>query len=277
LRFPIYQVDAFADAVFAGNPAAVVLLDRWLPDDRLRAIAAENAQPETAFVVPAPPGAPGGAGWELRWFTPRVEVELCGHATLAAAFVLSGMASEAGGKAGGDGGHLVFATRRAGALTVAREGGLLTLDFPARPPRPVAPDPAILSALGVSDPVETLAARDYVVVLADEDAVRALRPDTAALARAGWTAAMVTAPGREADCASRFFAPAKGVPEDPVTGSAHCTLVPYWAARLGRDRVLARQVSARGGTLRCRLAGDRVLMSGRAALYLEGIIDVPVD
>ncbi len=261
MRFPIYQVDAFAESVFAGNPAAVVPLDRWPADSALQAIAAENNLSETAFLVPA------GERWELRWFTPVVEVDLCGHATLATAFVLSERLAP-----GRD--VYEFITRKSGTLAVTREDGLLSLDLPARARREAERDAAVLAALGVADPVETLSAYAYMVVLDTEAQVRALAPDMAALARVGWPGVIVTAPGLESDCASRYFAPARGIPEDPVTGSAHCALVPYWAARLGRDTLLARQVSARGGVLRCRLDGDRVHMAGGAVLYMEGTITV---
>lgn len=259
-RLPIYQVDAFADRLFGGNPAAVVLLETWLPDDRLLAVAAENNLSETAFLVPR------GGAWDLRWFTPAAEVDLCGHATLAGAFVL-----HARGEATGT---CVFETREAGTLRVAREGEVFVLDLPSRPAGPVSADAAILTALGLRGAAATLAGRDYVVVLEEAAAVRALVPDMAALAKAPWDGVIVTAPGDEPgiDFVSRYFAPALGIPEDPATGSAHCTLAPYWAGRLGKAALEARQVSRRGGALGCRVGDGRVLVSGRAVLYLEGTI-----
>ena len=262
MRLPIYQVDAFADAVFGGNPAAVVPLEAWLPDATLLAIAAENNLAETAFFIR------DGDGYELRWFTPALEVDLCGHATLAAAFVLSTIL-EPGRE------RMVFSTRKAGDLTVTRRGDLYVLDFPSRPPAPRDPDPELLAALGGPPPVAVLAARDALVVYEDAATVKALKPDLGRIARLDHFAVCVTAPGEGGvDFVSRFFAPAGGVPEDPVTGSAHCTLIPYWAERLGKTVLSARQVSARGGNLACELVGDRVKIGGKAVLYLEGVIHV---
>lgn len=260
MRFALYQVDAFSERVFGGNPAAVVILDAWLPDAALQAIAAENSLPETAFLVPA------GDEWRLRWFTPTIEVDLCGHATLASAFVVATAL-----RPGAD--RVVFQTREAGTLTVTREGDVFTMDFPARPAWPVAPEAGLLAALGGPRPREVRAARDFLVVFSHEDEVRALAPDMARLAGLD-RMVIVTAPGTDVDFVSRFFAPGAGVPEDSVTGSAHCTLIPYWAERLGRDRLEARQVSKRGGLLHCALAGDRVLIGGSAVLYLEGTITI---
>uniref|UniRef100_UPI0035AE2F96 PhzF family phenazine biosynthesis protein n=1 Tax=Stella sp. TaxID=2912054 RepID=UPI0035AE2F96 len=205
---------------------------------------------------------PEGDGYRLRWFTPQVEVDLCGHATLATAAVLFR-------ELGHGGREIRFHTMKAGTLTVTREGEWLALDFPSRPPQPVAPPPALAAALGIA-PAAVLAARDYVAVYDDAATVRALRPDMAALAALDRFAVIVTAPGDDCDFVSRFFAPAKGVPEDPVTGSAHCTLIPYWAARLGRTEMEARQLSRRGGHLRCSLHGDRVTIAGKAVLYMKG-------
>lgn len=263
MRLPLYQVDAFTDRVFAGNPAAVVPLESWLPDAQLQAIAAENNLAETAYFLRS------DDVYELRWFTPAVEVDLCGHATLAAAFVISTLLEP-----GRD--RLDFLTRQAGTLTVTRDGDRFTLDFPSRPAAPVAsPDPGLLAALGGPAPAAVLAGRDYLVVYEDEAAVRALTPDMAALAKLDRFAVCVTAPGTgEVDFVSRLFAPAQGIPEDPVTGSTHCTLIPYWAERLGKTALSARQVSARGGELACALAGDRVRIGGKAVLYLEGRITV---
>jgi len=258
MRLRLYHVDAFADRVFTGNPAAIVPLEEWLPDPTLQAIAAENAVSETAFLVHV------GGAWELRWFTPTTEVDLCGHATLGSAFVISTLLAP------GDE-PLTFRTRMSGELTVARDGDLYTLDLPARPPLTAAPAPDLVAALGTARPREVLAARDWLVCYDDPGAVRSLRPDMDRLARLD-RMVIVTAPGDDEDFVSRFFAPGAGVPEDPVTGSAHCTLVPYWAGRLGKTTLEARQVSARGGRLHCELAGDRVKVGGRAVLYLEGTI-----
>lgn len=263
MRLPIYQIDAFTDSVFAGNPAAVVPLESWLPDATLLSIAAENNLAETAFFVPQ------GDGYELRWFTPTVEMDLCGHATLASAFAIATILEWGSNR-------ITFTTRMAGVLTVTREGDLYTLDFPSRPPVPLAEAPAgLVEALGGPQPVAVLKSRDLLVVYEDEATVRALSPDMSVLSRVDAFATCVTAPGRDGvDFVSRFFAPGGGVPEDPVTGSAHCTLVPYWAERLGKTRLEARQVSARGGALACELAGDRVKMGGKAVLYMEGSIVV---
>lgn len=263
MRLNTYTVDAFASEVFAGNPAAVVPLRDWLPDATMQAIAAENNLSETAFCVPE-----GEGRWAIRWFTPGTEVDLCGHATLATAYVLARFV---------DTGRECFAfrTQKAGELFVTRAGDVFTLDFPARPPAPVEVDADLLEGLGGPAPVEVLAARDYLVVYATADQVRALRPRMDRLAGLD-RMTIVTAPGDAPgiDFVSRFFAPAKGVPEDPVTGSAHCTLIPYWARRLGRTRLEALQVSRRGGRLHCALEGSRVRIGGRAALYLEGAIHV---
>lgn len=266
---PIFQIDAFTDRLFAGNPAAVCPLTEWLPDPVLQAIALENNLSETAFLVRR------GEDYELRWFTPAVEVDLCGHATLASAHLILDILEP-----GRD--RVAFQTRKAGILTVERQDGWLAMDFPARPPHPVPAPAELAQALGAA-PRETLMARDLLVVFDNARQVADLTPDFAAIARLDSWAVIVTAPGDRGsgestdgvDFVSRFFAPAKGVPEDPVTGSAHCTLVPFWAGRLGRNDLVARQVSARGGLLRCRLSGDRVTLCGQAVLYLEGRIALP--
>jgi PhzF family phenazine biosynthesis protein len=245
--------------VFRGNPAAVCPLESWLADPVLQSIAAENNLAETAFFVPE------GDGYHLRWFTPTVEMDLCGHATLASAYVLF----ERLGRTG----DTVTFRSRSGPLAVRRTDGRLALDFPARPAARAEAPPALAVALGAR-PLETWQSRDWMVVLADEDQVRALRPNIEALRAIEAHAFIVTAPGRDVDFVSRFFAPAVGVPEDPDTGSAHCTLVPYWSARLGKKQLAARQVSARGGRLWCEDRGERVSIAGHAALYLEGAIQV---
>lgn len=259
MKLPIYQVDAFADRVFSGNPAAVVLLTEWIPDETMQLIARENHCSETAFVLPR------RNHFELRWFTPEVEVDLCGHATLAAAHVLFQNDLAASG-------DICFETK-SGALGVSRDGDRLAMDLPARPPRPVAPLPEVASALG-AQPLELYAARDLLAVYASRRDVEALRPDFAAVEALATFAVIATGPGDDCDFVSRFFAPARGVPEDPVTGSAHCTLVPYWSERLGRTVLHARQVSRRGGELFCEHRGDRVVVAGRAIGYLRGEITV---
>jgi len=263
MRLPIYQVDAFTDRVFAGNPAAVVPLDSWLPDAQLQAIAAENNLAETAYFLRT------DDVFELRWFTPAVEVDLCGHATLATAFVISTLLEP--GRA-----RMDFVTRQAGTLTVTRDGDVFTLDFPSRPAAPAAaPHPGLVAALGGPAPLAILDGRDYLVVYEDEATVRALTPDMVALSKLDRFAVCVTAPGRDGvDFVSRLFAPAQGIPEDPVTGSTHCMLIPYWAEKLGKTVLSARQVSARGGDLACELVGDRVKIGGKGVLYLEGVITV---
>lgn len=275
MEIPLFQVDAFAEAPFSGNPAAVCPLEEWLPDELMQAIAAENNLSETAFLVPR-----GPARFGLRWFTPAVEVDLCGHATLASAWVVferlwgSPLGSSETGGTGAEGGERVTFDTRSGALTVRREGELLAMDFPARPAEPCRTPAGLAKALG-RPPAEVRAAlRDYLAVYHSEEEVRGLRPDPLRLAALDRPGVIVTAPGTERDFVSRFFAPAVGVPEDPVTGSAHCTLVPYWSERLGKRVLRARQVSARGGELLCEALGDRVGIAGRAILYLEGTLRV---
>ncbi len=259
MQIPIYHVDAFSGHVFAGNPAAICPLDKWLPDEQLQAIAAENNLSETAFFVR------NGSRFDLRWMTPTVEIDLCGHATLASAFVLLNYIDPTRDS-------VVFDTC-AGELSVERKGERLTMNFPSRPPQPCGETPALVKALG-GNPKEVLAARDYMVVYETEAEVRALEPNMERLAELDRFAVIVTAPGEKSDFVSRFFAPAQGVPEDPVTGSAHCTLVPYWSKRLGKPDLHAFQVSKRGGELWCSDKGDRVSMSGRAVLYLQGRVHI---
>ncbi len=258
----LYWIDAFADRPFAGNPAVVVPLERWLPDTALLRMAFEHGVAETAFFVPA-----GEARFHLRWFTPTVEVDLCGHATLAAAHVLFHERGQRGGR--------VTFDSRSGPLVVARRpDGKLELDFPATP---VAAETdatvarSVATALG--RPPEWLGRStfDRFAVLPDAAAVRALRPDPEHVTAAGGRGLIVTAPGDgTCDFVSRFFAPQSGIAEDPVTGSAHCALAPYWAERLGKTELHARQISARGGELWCEIARERVKIAGHTALYLRG-------
>lgn len=261
MRLPIFQIDAFSDRVFGGNPAAVCPLQRWLPDATLAAIAAENNLSETAFLVRS------ADGWRIRWFTPEIEVDLCGHATLASGWLVLERLDPAARE-------VTFASP-SGKLRVERgERGLLRMVFPRRAGRKIDPPDLLVRAIGRA-PRETLLARDMMAVLDSEEEVRALAPDLAAVKALDALGLVVTAPGRDVDFVSRFFVPQAGIAEDPVTGSSHCTLVPYWSARLGKRVLEARQVSRRGGSLRCEDLGDAVAIAGRAALYLEGTIDVP--
>ncbi len=260
MRLPLYQVDAFTDQLFAGNPAAVVPLSDWLPDAVMQKIAAENNLAETAFILP------DGEGWAIRWFTPEAEIDLCGHATLASAFVIAQFLRS--------GAELIrFSTQVAGELRVTRQGGLYSLDFPARPGAPAEVPETVLAALGAEPPQAGFAARDLMLVYDRAEQVAAIKPDFAALACTGQKI-IITAPGDDVDFVSRFFAPSVGIAEDPVTGSAHCTLIPYWASRLGKLELTARQISARGGRLWCRMDGPRVHIAGHAVLFLEGTIHV---
>jgi predicted PhzF superfamily epimerase YddE/YHI9 len=260
MKLPLYQVDAFTSRLFGGNPAAVVILDRWLDDEAMQAIAAENNLAETAFVIPGPGTMP------LRWFTPLVEVDLCGHATLAAAHVLFAHHTPSRGE-------LSFSTR-SGVLSVSRAGSGLSLDLPARPGVPTEVSERLVTALGAR-PREAYLARDLLAVFEREEEVQDLRPDFGLLGALDPFAVIVSAPGRSVDFVSRFFAPRAGIPEDPATGSAQCTLVPYWAARLGKTALSARQLSRRVGDFACQLRGDRVAMAGDTVEYLRGEIDVP--
>jgi PhzF family phenazine biosynthesis protein len=266
MKLPLYQVDAFADRPFEGNPAAVVPLEGWPADEVMQSIAAENNLAETAFF------APEGEGFRLRWFTPTVEVDLCGHATLASAHVLFA--------------HLGFAKpeihfeTRSGRLTVKRDGALLAMDFPAAQAKPI-PEPEGLSRALGARPIVHLKTSNVLALFGSAAEVAALEPDFPALKRVlvslGGAGLICSAPGEEGsgfDFVSRFFAPAHGIDEDPVTGSAHCTSVPYWAKKLGKSDLVARQVSKRGGTLRCSDAGARVIIRGRCADYMKGEIEV---
>jgi PhzF family phenazine biosynthesis protein len=259
MKIQFYQVDAFASNVFSGNPAAVCLLGEWLGDEVLQGIAAENNLSETAFLVKR------GAYFDLRWFTPAVEVALCGHATLASAYVLYQ-------HFGWPEASVRFKTRHAGELLVARRNDLYEMDFPARPVHGIDSPEDIFRALGVSGGKGYGSVEDILVVLDNERAVRELVPDMAKLGGIECRGVIVTAPGEGVDFVSRFFAPRVGVSEDPVTGSAHCVLIPYWAAVLEKNELTALQVSNRGGEIFGRNGGDRVYISGKAVLYAEGTI-----
>jgi PhzF family phenazine biosynthesis protein len=258
MNIPIYQVDAFTLGPFSGNPAAVCPLDTWLGDEYMQNIAAENNLAETAFIVARE------GGYDLRWFTPLVEVDLCGHATLAAGYVVLNHLRT-------DLNSVSFETI-SGELIVAREGERLSMDFPARAPTPMPHSEALSDALGQA-PSEVHLSRDILAVYDDEASVRGLSPDQAKLlALDDGFGVIVTAKGDTVDFVSRFFVPKGGIAEDPVTGSAHCTLVPYWTERLGKSQLVAHQVSVRGGELHCELRGDRVIMSGHCVLFLTGSI-----
>jgi PhzF family phenazine biosynthesis protein len=259
MKIALYQVDAFTSKLFGGNPAAVCPLEKWLPDAQLQAIAAENNLAETAFFVE------NGERYHLRWFTPECEVDLCGHATLATAYVILNELKKVKD-------HVVFDTR-SGELSVQRDGRTLSMDFPSLAPSPCEPPAGLLEALG-GDPLEVLKATYYLAVYGSEAEIRALKPDMTALASADRTPVIAASHGDDVDFVSRFFAPGFGVPEDPVTGSAHCTLTPFFAQRLCKTHFRARQISARGGELTCELRGERVIIAGDAVLYLRGVIEV---
>ncbi|MFQ5468116.1 MAG: PhzF family phenazine biosynthesis protein [Kiloniellaceae bacterium] len=259
MDIPIYQVDAFASEVFTGNPAAVCPLDAWLSDGLMQAIALENNLSETAFIVKQ------GADFDLRWFTPASEVDLCGHATLGSAYVIANYLEP--------GRDEVRFHSRSGLLTVTRAGDWYTLDFPSLPSAPAPVDEAVIGALGAA-PAEVKVGQDLMAVFETEAQVRALAPDMGRVAALEVRGVIATAPGEACDFVSRFFAPRGGIPEDPVTGSAHCQLAPYWAARLDKTNLDARQISRRGGALKVEDRGARVLISGRVAPYMEGVIRV---
>ena len=257
MRTPLYQVDAFTSRLFTGNPAAVMPMASFPEDAVMQALAAENNLAETAFLIPE------GSDYRLRWFTPTTEVPLCGHATLASAAVVMERLEP--------GRNRVVFHSLSGPLAVRRTQSRYIMDFPARPSQLVAEPPGLAAALGVA-PVEVFANEfNYLALLANARLVRALAPDLTAIARFDRSGVIVTAPGdREYDFVSRYFAPAKGIPEDPVTGGAHCMLAPYWAARLGKHEFRAFQASKRGGEIVCRLIGNRVELEGASVFYLEG-------
>jgi len=261
MKLPLWQVDAFSGRRFGGNPAAIVLLEAWLSDETLLAIAGENNLSETAYLVR------DGSSYQIRWFTPKEEVPLCGHATLASAWVVFHRLEPTRAR-------VVFRSQ-SGELPVDRRGDRLVLDFPVGTLEPAPESPALVAALGQA-PRELHSGWQWLALYDSEDEVRALRPDMAGLVATGIHGIMVTAKGKDCDFVSRFFAPAAVVPEDPVTGSAHTRLVPFWAGRLGKTTFFARQVSARGGELWCELRGaeNRVHIAGQAVLYLEGHIEV---
>ncbi|MEM7172763.1 MAG: PhzF family phenazine biosynthesis protein [Pseudomonadota bacterium] len=261
---PLYQVDAFADHLFAGNPAAVVPLTDWLPDRTLQAIAAENNLAETAYIVRQDSGTQ--AHWGLRWFTPKIEVDLCGHATLASAYVIARHLEP--------GCDQIRFESRSGPLEVSCEGEKFTLDFPADPPSEFNDGGGVAEAVGLVPQAVLKGKAKMLAVLENEAAVRAAAPDLAKVKALPSDGLIISAPGAACDLVSRYFAPHAGIPEDPVTGSAHCVLAPYWAERFGKTKLTARQLSERGGALGLELSRDRVLISGRVVPYLEGRIFV---
>jgi PhzF family phenazine biosynthesis protein len=262
MTIPIYQADAFTDKLFGGNPAAICPLNGWLPDETMQKIAKENNLAETAFFVK------NDTGYKLRWFTPEYEIDLCGHATLASAHILFT-------ELGHNGDTIDFETVKAGTLIVKRNGDKYIMDFPSRPAIYIEPPIGLVEALGEKKPLEVLRSRDYFLVYESEKDIIDISPDFYALSKMDTVGVIVTARGKDADFVSRFFAPGAGIPEDPVTGSAHCNLIPYWAEKLGKNTLHAYQLSARKGELWCELKGDRVLMSGKAVTYLKGEIYLP--
>lgn len=257
----IYQVDAFAESVFKGNPAAIIPLEDWIDDSLMQQIAMENNLSETAFIVKT------DGGYHIRWFTPEYEIDLCGHATLASAYVIKNFLEP----------HIQeihFSTQKVGELKTTAKDGMYTLDFPSRMPEACETPGNLLKSLGISTAVEVLRSRDYFMVLPNEEAVRNVEPDYSIMKDLDTIGVIVTAKGHEADVVSRCFYPGAGIPEDPVTGSAHCNIVPYWSEKLGKTKLFCQQLSPRGGDLQCELAGDRVLMSGKCVLFLQGEITV---
>jgi len=261
MKLRIYQVDAFTDSVFSGNPAAVCPLSHWPDDTLMQKIAMENNLAETAFYIKS------GNEYHIRWFTPTVEVDLCGHATLAAAFVLFNHENHPDAE-------IRFYSHRSGKLSVTKSGDFLTLDFPTDTILPVALTADLTSGFNIM-PVEAYKGKtDYMLIFENEAQIAALKPQMEQIAKVGARGIIATAPGIEADFVSRFFAPQSGISEDPVTGSAHTTLMPYWAKRLGKNELTAIQLSQRKGWLKCKYLADRVEISGQARLYLEGEIDI---
>ena len=259
MKLTIYQIDAFAEKNFEGNPAAVIPLDEWLPDTTMQAIAEENNLAETAFFVP------NKSGFHIRWFTPNKEVKLCGHATLASAYVLFNLL--------GFEEQVLSFDSLSGVLLVSKTDNLLTLDFPAQPPE-MCSIPSFLS-LGLGKvPIECLKREDYIAIFEKEADVLAIKPNHEALKQLSLRGVIATAPSSDFDFVVRFFAPKFDVPEDPVTGSAYTQLIPYWSSKLGKSKLYAKQISSRGGKLTCELKGDRVLISGKAVTYMKGSIEI---
>jgi PhzF family phenazine biosynthesis protein len=259
MKIQLYQIDAFTNRVFSGNPAAVCPLETWLAEDLMQAIALENNLSETAFFVPL------DQGYHIRWFTPASEVDLCGHATLASAYVLFTYLDPVRTK--------VSFQSRSGLLTVSKQEDLLAMDFPSQPPEPTEAPEILLEGLG-RKPLEVHCSEDYFLVFSSEKEIVDMEPDMTKLKKVDKRGIIVTAKGDKVDFVSRFFAPKYGIAEDPVTGSAHCALVPFWAKKLGKRDLIAHQVSKRGGELFCKDQGDRVVISGRAVAYMQGVISI---
>lgn len=258
MKIPLYQIDAFTSKVFAGNPAGVCPLEAWLSDSQMQSIAMENNLAETAFFVRH------DDHYQLRWFTPKVEVDLCGHATLASGFVIFNYLDSAA--------QSVSFQTKSGPLVVRRDGDLLAMDFPARKAKPHSIEFEIFNKALGAFPKEILFSRDYLVIFESENIIRSLNPDMNSLLQLDGLGVIVSAPGDTSDFVSRFFAPKVGVPEDPVTGSAHCTLIPYWSEKSGKKKLHAFQVSPRGGELFCEDLGERVKIAGNAVRYSEGFL-----
>jgi PhzF family phenazine biosynthesis protein len=261
MKLTIYQVDAFAEKIFSGNPAAIVPLENWIDEELMQQVAMENNLSETAFFVKT------DDGYHIRWFTPEYEIDLCGHATLASAYIIKNFIEPPLQE-------ISFSTQRAGLLKASTSDGIYTLDFPSRMPVVCEVPDKLLKSLGVSNAIEILRSRDYFVVLPTEEAVKNVEPDFTAMKGLDAIGVIVTAKGHSADIVSRCFYPGAGIPEDPVTGSAHCNIVPYWSQKLGKTELFCKQFSLRGGDLQCELKGDRVLLSGKCVLFLKGEINV---
>lgn len=259
MNLSIYQVDAFAESVFKGNPAAVIPLEHWLEESIMQQIAMENNLSETVFFVK------NEEGYHIRWFTPEYEIDLCGHATLAASYIIKNFIEPPIKE-------IRFTTQKAGPLKTYCNEGAYTLDFPARMPQACEAPEKLLLSLGVSTAVEVLKSRDFFVVLPNEEAVRNLQPDYSLMKELDTIGVIATAKGQSADVVSRCFYPGAGIQEDPVTGSAHCNIVPYWSEKLNTTKLNCSQLSPRGGELSCELNGDRVLLSGKCVLFMEGKI-----
>ena len=261
MKLDLFQVDTFTDKVFCGNSAAVCVLDHWLSDDLMQKIAMENALAETAFVVGS------GSNFEIRWFTPEIEMDLCGHATLAAAHVLKEHKNLTDKE--------ICFSSNSGDLNVRFEDGLIHLDFPSRMPQPAEAPIEILEAI-CNQPLAVYKSRDYMLVFESEEQVRNLKVNKGLLDRINLDpgGVIVTAKGNDVDFVSRFFTPQASILEDPVTGSAHCSLIPFWSEKLGKDTLVAKQLSDRLGTLYCQNNGERVIISGKAVTYMGGVISI---
>jgi PhzF family phenazine biosynthesis protein len=264
MKFTIYQVDAFTSKLFGGNPAAVIPLQSWPDAELMQQIAMESNLSDTAFFVPNNDG--NESSYQIRWFTPVLEVDLCGHATLASAYVIKTFLEP----------HvqeITFTTQKAGVLKTYVKEGMYTLDFPARIPAEIDAPEKLLQSLGITTAVEILKSRDYFVVLPNEESVQNIEPDFSMMKELG-AGVIVTAKGHTADAVSRYFHPGAGIEEDPVTGSAHCNIIPYWSHKLGSSKIFAKQLSKRGGELWCEYKSDRVLISGHCVLYMTGEVSI---